>query len=376
MESLRILQVVTIMNRGGLETMLMNYYRQMREKGIQFDFLVHRMEEGHYDREIVALGGQIYRMPPIRPGQYRRYFKKLDTFFESHREYKIVHSHMNENSGFVLRAARKAGVPCRIIHSHLSDLGLDYKYPFRLYARMSIKDHPSDYFACSARAGEWLFGKRKQRSEKVTVLHNAVNASEFRYNASVRQAVRHELGAGDAIVIGHIGRFNEQKNHKFLLQLFEQIHLRNPNTLLLLAGDGHLRSAMEEEAKRLGISGAVRFLGVREDVAALLQAMDVFLFPSLFEGLPVVLVEAQAAGLRCVVSDAITEEADITGRVSFLSLNQPIDVWCDAVLGVTYEHVDTGLLLRESGYDTASMADWLSDYYRSRISPRSSGGVG
>ncbi len=354
----------------------MNYYRQMREKGIQFDFLVHRTEEGHYDREIEAMGGRIYRMPAIRPGQYRRYFKRLDAFFGFHRDYKVVHSHMNENSGFVLRAARKAGVPCRIIHSHLSDLGLDYKYPFRLYARMSIKDHPSDYFACSARAGEWLFGKEKRLSDKVTVLHNAVNAAEFAYDASVREAIRNEIGAGDAIVIGHIGRFNEQKNHKFLLQLFEEIHRRNPNTMLLLAGDGHLRPAMEQEANRLGIAGAVRFLGVRGDVAALLQAMDLFLFPSLFEGLPVVLVEAQAAGLRCVVSDAITQEADLTGRLAFLSLRQPLSDWCDAVLGSTYEHADTRLQLRESGYDTASMADWLSDYYRSRIGPRSSGGVG
>ncbi|QNK59863.1 glycosyltransferase family 1 protein [Paenibacillus sp. PAMC21692] len=367
MKPLRILQVVTIMNRGGLETMLMNYYRQMRKKGIQFDFLVHRMEEGHYDAEIRALGGHIYRMPQIKPGNYRRYFRELDAFFAVNRQYKIVHSHMNENSGFVLRAARRAGVPCRIIHSHLSDLGLDYKYPFRLYARMAIKDHPSDYFACSERAGEWLFGKRGGSSSKVTVLHNAVNAADFRYNENVRQAVREELGAGDAIVIGHIGRFNEQKNHRFLLQVFEAVHRRNPNTLLVLAGDGQLRQLMEKEAEKRGIAHAVRFLGVRGDIAALLQAMDLFLFPSLFEGLPVVLVEAQAAGLRCIVSDRITKESDITGRVSFLPLELSPEAWSAAVLGASYEHADTRCQLRESGYDAESMADWLGDYYRARI---------
>lgn len=354
--------------------MLMNYYRQMREKGIQFDFLVHRTEEGHYDREIASLGGRIYPMPQIRPGNYLRYFKLLDDFFAKHREYKVVHSHMNENSGFVLRAARKAGVPCRIIHSHLSDLGLDYKYPFRLYARMAIKDHPSDYFACSARAGEWLFGKRKPVSSKVTVLHNAVNAAEFRYNEAVRLAVRRELRAGDALVIGHIGRFNEQKNHRFLLQIFESIHRRNPNTLLVMAGDGHLRPLMEKEAEKRGIAHAVRFLGVREDVANLLQAMDLFLFPSLFEGLPVVLVEAQAAGLRCVVSDRITREADITGRVTFLPLEQSPDEWSDAVLGMTYEHADTRSQLRARGYDAEAMAEWLSDYYRASIAAAAGGG--
>ncbi|MDQ6423272.1 glycosyltransferase family 1 protein [Paenibacillus sp. LHD-117] len=376
MEPLRILQVVTVMNRGGLETMLMNYYRQMREKGIQFDFLVHRTEEGHYDAEIASLGGRIFRMPQIRPGNYRRYFKQLDAFFAEHRDYKVVHSHMNENSGFVLRAARRAGVPCRIIHSHLSDLGLDYKYPFRLYARMSIKDHPSDYFACSARAGEWLFGKEKASSAKVTVLHNAVNASEFRYDEAARVAVREELGAGDRIVIGHIGRFNEQKNHRFLLQIFEAIHRRNANTMLILAGDGHLRPAMEKEAEKRGISAAVKFLGVREDIAGLLQAMDLFLFPSLFEGLPVVLVEAQAAGLRCIVSDRITKESDITGRVSFLSLDQSPEVWSDAVLASTYEHADTRSQLKASGYDAETMADWLGAYYRSRIEPAEASGGG
>lgn len=356
----------------------MNYYRQMRESGIQFDFLVHRSEEGHYDSEILSMGGRIYRMPQIRPGNYRRYFRLLDDFFAKHPEYQVVHAHMNENSGFVLRAAKKAGVPCRIIHSHLSDLGFDYKYPFRMYARMSIKDYPSDYFACSARAGEWLFGKKKGSSGKVTVLHNAVNAAEFLYNERSRNRLRLELGAGDRIVIGHIGRFNEQKNHRFLLQIFEAVHRRNPRTMLVLAGDGHLRPAIETEAKRLGIADAVRFLGVREDVADLLQALDVFLFPSLFEGLPVVLVEAQAAGLRCIVSDRITKESDITGRVEFLSLDQTPEEWSEAVLGSTYEHEDTRDRLRASGYDAETMAQWLSDYYRASIEPAAagSGGIG
>lgn len=160
MKPIRILQVVTIMNRGGLETMLMNYYRKIDRSQIQFDFMVHRFEEGHYDAEIEKLGGRIYRMPSIRPGNYMKYFRKLDQFFKENKQYKVVHSHINENSSFVLRAARKAGVTARFAHSHLSNLGIDKKLPFRLYARYLMKGAPSHYFACSKEAGSWLFGQK------------------------------------------------------------------------------------------------------------------------------------------------------------------------------------------------------------------------
>ena len=185
MEPIRILQVVTIMNRGGLETMLMNYYRQMDRSKIQFDFMVHRAEKGHYDDEILSLGGNIYRMPQIRPGNYRLYFKELNDFFSTHPEYKVVHSHINENSSFVLRAAKRAGVPCRIAHSHLSDLGIDLKLPFRLYARFSMKDYPNQYFACSKNAGKWLFGQGVSSSKEITILNNAVNVEEFKFNEKI-----------------------------------------------------------------------------------------------------------------------------------------------------------------------------------------------
>ena len=182
MEPIRVLQVVTIMNRGGLETMLMNYYRKLDKSKIQFDFMTNRSERGHYDDEIEAFGGKIYRLSPIKPGNYNKYFKELDNFFNEHKEYKVVHSHINENSGFVLKAANKAGIQCRIAHSHLSDLKLDYKYPFRIYAKRKLKGNISDYFACSKRAGDWLFGKETSNSGKVTVLNNAVDTEKFRLN--------------------------------------------------------------------------------------------------------------------------------------------------------------------------------------------------
>jgi glycosyltransferase involved in cell wall biosynthesis len=351
------------MNRGGLETMLMNYYRQINRGKIQFDFLVHRSEKGHYDREIEELGGKIYRMPSIKPGNYQQYFKLLDEFFEIHKEYRVVHSHINENSSFVLRAAKKVGIPCRIAHSHLSDLGLDLKLPFRLYARYFMKDHPNYYFACSKNAGKWLFGKKQIKLNDVMVLNNAVNAKDFKFNIKIRNKIRAELGLKDEIVIGHIGRFNKQKNHEFLIEIFNAIHKKKTNAILLLIGDGHLRATIERKVETLGLSSHVRILGVRSDIPELMQAMDLFLFPSLFEGLPVVLVEAQAAGLKCIVSDTITKESDITGRVDFISLNQTPEYWASLILSQSYEHVETSQALQENGYDAVTNAQWLENFY-------------
>lgn len=363
MKPIRVLQVVTIMNRGGLETMLMNYYRRMDRSQIQFDFMVHRQEKGHYDDEIVKMGGRIIRMPQIRPGKYQLYFKKLEGFFETHKEYKVVHSHINENSSFVLRAAKEHGVPCRIAHSHLSDLGLDIKFPFRLYARYSMKDYPNKYFACSRNAGKWLFSDKVLKSNELIVLNNAVNVEEFKFNAGIRKKAREELGIENEMVIGHIGRFNKQKNHDFLIDIFKAITEVKTDAILLLAGDGDLRRKIEEKVNQLGLGSRVKFLGVRNDVNRIMQAMDLFLFPSFFEGLPVVLVEAQAAGLQCVVADTITRESDITGRVEFLSLNETSGEWANRVLSATFEHADTEELISSKGYNTATMSQWLADLY-------------
>lgn len=343
--------------------MLMNYYRQIDRSTIQFDFMVHREEKGHYDDEIMSLGGNIYRMPQIRPGNYKLYFKMLDDFFGKNPNYKVVHSHINENSSFVLRAAKNAGIPCRIAHSHLSDLGIDMKLPFRIYARLSMKDNPNRYFACSKNAGQWLFGRELAASEKITVLNNAVNVEGFKYDTNIRNNVRRELDAEDKLVLGHVGRFNKQKNHEFLIDIFKAVHDRRPDSVLVLVGAGYLRPAIEKKVAKLGLSSNVRFLGVREDIGNLMHGMDLFLFPSLFEGLPVVLVEAQAAGLNCLVSDTITKESDATGRIQFMSLKESPENWASKILTSSYEHADTSEQLRLNGYDTVTMSKWLTNYY-------------
>ncbi|WP_261179251.1 glycosyltransferase [Anaerobacillus sp. CMMVII] len=237
------------------------------------------------------------------------------------------------------------------------------KLPFRLYARSVMKGQPSNYFACSKKAGEWLFGQEIASTKELTVLNNAVNVEEFGFNQIDRMKVRRELKARDSLVIGHIGRFNKQKNHEFMIDIFKEVHEKLPNAILVLVGEGHLRVDIEKKVKKIGLEENVRFLGVRKDIANLMQGFDLFLFPSLFEGLPVVLVEAQAAGLNCIVSDTITTETNVTGRLNFLSLNDPPSVWADTILSTSYGHEETAEILREKGYDTVTMAKWLTGYY-------------
>jgi glycosyltransferase involved in cell wall biosynthesis len=364
MKTFRVLQVVTIMNRGGLETMLMNYYRNIDHEKVQFDFLVHRNEKGHYDDEIINLGGRIYRMPQIRPGNYMKYIKLLKDFFEEHKEYSVVHSHINENSSFVLRAAKKANIPCRIVHSHISNLGFDFKLPFRYYARFLMQDHPNELFACSKNAASWLYGKNKCKTDKVKILNNAINVDEFSYNEITRRKMKKRLGLKEEeLVIGHVGRFSKQKNHSFLIDIFKEINNRNPESILLLVGEGDLLPKIKAKVKQLGLSNKVIFLGVRGDIADLMQAMDIFLFPSLFEGLPVVLIEAQAAGLQCFVSSKITQESNITGKIKFISLKENVETWAEKLLSVSVSRNENVDQLFTKGFDSKSTAKWLSDFY-------------
>lgn len=361
---IRILQVVTIMNRGGLETMLMNYYRKMDRSIVQFDFMVNRMERGDYDDEIEKLGGKIYRMPAIRPGNYRKYFRLLDEFFEQYPEYKVVHSHINENSSFVLRAAKKAGVPCRIAHSHLAGLPIDYKYPFRVYARLRLNKNANHFFACSKEAGKWLFGNEVVDNNKLIVFKNAIDCNEFRCNKTIREKVRKELKLENKFVIGHVGRFNTQKNHRFLIDIFQEIYKKNNNAVLLLVGEGTLMNEIKNKVKELKLSDAVMFLGLRTDVSDMMQAMDLFLFPSHYEGLGVVLIEAQASGVKCFTSTGTPREADVTNLVEFLSLKMSAKTWANEILNSDITRNLEIHSIFDKGYDVQRNLEWLIDFYK------------
>lgn len=355
---IRILHIVTYMGRGGLETMLMNYYRAIDRNRIQFDFLTHRDFRADYDDEIEALGGRIYRLPNLNPFS-RGYLGALDRFFAEHPEYRIVHSHLDCMSAIPLKAAKKHGVPVRIAHAHSSRQDRDLKYPLKLLFKRGIARQATQLFACGREAGKWMFG-----TDDFHVLNNAIDAERYRFDPKVRQEVRSELGIpADALVAGHVGRFMAPKNHGFLLRIFAELpdHAR-----LLLVGDGVLRANIEQQAKVLGIRDRIIFTGVRTDVDRLLQAMDVFLMPSLFEGLPVSIMEAQAAGLPCLISDKVPIECKKTELVTQIPLDASPAEWAKAVASAAETpRRDTLAQIREAGFDIRANAEWLQNYYLS-----------
>lgn len=362
-EPIRVLHVVTHMNRGGLETMIMNYYRHIDRTKIQFDFLTHRDGKKDYDDEIQKLGGKIYHLPPVNPLDKKGYLKKLDDFFREHPEYKIVHSHLDCMSAYPLRAAKKYGVPVRIAHSHsTSEEKKDLKYLIKLYSKRKIPVYATDLFACSQKAGKWMFGNRD-----FTVMKNAIDCEKYLYNESIALEVKKELGIEGKFVVGHVGRFSIPKNHKFLIDIFRQIYTQNPNAVLLLVGEGVLMDEIKQKVKAYQLEEAVKFLGLRDDVERIMQAMDVFVFPSLYEGLGIVAIEAQMTGMPCIVSESIPQEVKITNNLSFLNVESDAKTWAQKVLEVNRPKEKTTDLIEKSGYDIKKNSQWLLEKYQESL---------
>lgn len=363
-EPIRVLNLFTIMNRGGAETMVMNYYRKLDKSKVQFDFMVHRPERGAYDDEIESLGGKIYRMPAIRPWTAMQYRKVVRKFYEDHPEYKIIHSHMSELGYYDFLEAEKAGIPVRICHAHNRPYGIDIKSPVRWYYKTLMIPHISHMFMCGEESGEWLFGKKNK--SRFIQLNNAIDAKDYSYNEVKRAEVRKCFGLKEELVVGHVGRFNLQKNHPFIIDVFNEVHKKEPDSVLLLVGDdsGKVAEDIHKRVGELNLAGAVRFLGVRTDVADLMQAMDVFLFPSLFEGFGIVALEAQAAGLPAVVSKRIPPECMITDCISSLELDFSAEIWANRLIeAVKNERKNRFLEIKKAGFDIVENAKFLQDFY-------------
>lgn len=357
MSVLCVLQVVNYMDHGGLETMLMNYYRHIDRSKIQFDFLVHKEKVAEYEPEIEQLGGKIYRMPAVNPLS-ESYHRKETVFFQSH-AYSVVHCHMDCMSAFPLFHAKSAGVPVRIAHSHSSNQDKNLKYSLKMLCKQLIPMSATHLFACSADAGRFMFG-----NHDFQIMRNAVEVKKFLYNSSVREEVRKELNVRDNVVLGNVANFSLVKNHSFLLDIFFYYHQLNPKSKLLLVGDGSGRKNIEDKIRALGLHDHVILTGVRSDVYRLLQAMDVFVFPSLFEGLPVTMVEAQAAGLPCVISDTVPNETDITDLVTRVSLKAPLQQWISAIdVASKTTRADQSVQIKRSGFDIEENAKWLENFY-------------
>lgn len=328
---IRIAQIIGKWLGGGVESVVMNYYRHIDRSKIQFDFICDEDSTNIPYDEINSLGGKVILIPPYQ--KVIRYHKELKKVLKEG-NYKIVHSHINTLSVFSLWAAKSAGVPVRIAHSHSTTNKKEKKKNLmKQVLKHFSKVFATDYMCCSELAGRWLFGDKEYDKGNVYLLNNAIDLDKFKYDENIRKEKRKELNiSDDTLVIGHVGRFVEQKNHRFLIDIFNEVHKERKNSILLLAGQGPLMDEIKEKVSKLGLNESVRFLGQRNDIDELYQAFDVFLLPSLYEGLPVVGVEAQATGLLCILSDDMTKETKILTSTKFLSLNQNMTEWAKTIL--------------------------------------------
>lgn len=365
MALIRILQSVSNMNRAGTETMLMNYYRHMDRERVQFDFLCNKSKPGAYDAEIEALGGRIFRSPGFNPFRYHRYLAYMHRLLSEHPEYKILHSHNSSLGVYPLFAAKREGVETRIAHVHSASFTADYKLPIKWVCRPLLPFCANHLWGCGVKATTFYYGKARVSAHKTRVINNAIEIDRFLYNETVRRAMREQYDLQGKFVVGHVGRFASQKNHMFLLDIFSEILKREENAVLVLLGDGKLVEKVREAAARGGLQHAVRFIGNVGNVNEWYQAMDVFVLPSIWEGLPVTGVEAQTADLPCFFSEDVTREAGLLPTASFISRSQPPSLWAERILAYRgrQNRASREAEIRAAGFDIAVEAAKLMRLY-------------
>lgn len=365
-EPIRILHVVTSMEKGGIENMLMNLYRKIDRKKVQFDFLVHAKEKAEFEDEIAFLGGNVFRLSQERSVKnFFGYMKSLEDFFKNHAEYKIVHSHINSLSVFPLWAAKKAGVPVRIAHSHYAISKMSETTIFRQIIKRSLPFFANYLFACSTQAGICLFGKRAVKNGKVTVIKNGIDCERFAFSKEKRDEMRKILSfSNDDTVLCHVGRFDKYKNQSFVLEILNVLKKRDVCAKALFLGDGEDLEKVKALSKKLGLERDVVFAGSVSDVYDYLQSADVFVFPSVFEGLPLTVVEAQANGLSVFASSSISKECNVGETVRFLSLEDGSEKWASEIeKSIPFVRSDNTEKIRKAGYDSVESAEFLEKFY-------------
>lgn len=361
-EPIKILHVVGRMDRGGTEALLMSMLRTVDKTQFQFDFVEQTEDICDYDEEITELGSRIYRCPQISPtslGVYRKWWKD---FFREHPEYRIIHGHSRGSAPIYLKEAKKAG-RITIAHCHNNSHGRGLKGMIRYVWQLPLRNIADYNFACSYDSGISQFGKKR----KFEIIKNGIQTERYLWNPETRERVRKNFGFTDHFVVGNVARFVEQKNHTFLLDVFYELQKLCPEARLLLVGEGPLEQSVRQKAAALGILEKILFAGVRPDVHELMQAMDVFVLPSIFEGLGIVNIEAQAASLPCFVSDkVIPPEVDITEYMHHISLQASPKVWAETILRgriLPEKRRDTAAEIINAGFDIRSACESLCRFY-------------
>lgn len=360
-EPIRVLHVLGNLNAGGAESRIMDIYRNVDRSKVQFDFAIHTNEQCFYSKEVLKLGGKIYSFPRFNGLNLIDYLFEWCNFFENHPDIDIIHGHLLATSIFYNFYAYKHKVKLRIVHSRNANSSNFIKKIFTKFSHF----YATHLFAVSDLAGIYAFGKRRMKKGKVMILPNAINARIFKYNKGDRAKIRKKYGIENEIVIGHIGRFHFQKNHKFLIDIIKELYEKNNEVKLMLVGDGDLRYEIENKIKSLNIHNIVILTGIKNNIHLYLQAMDILVFPSIFEGFPGVVLEAQAAGLPCIISDTITKEVNITGLVKYVSINKSANEWVTIILDHLkgYERKDTYETIVNAGYHIVNVAKWYEKFY-------------
>lgn len=362
---LRVLHSVSNMARAGIETMLMNYYRNIDRSKVQFDFLANKPVPGEYDDEIRSMGGRVFVSPGLNPLHYPQYKRFVADLLQESPEIKIVHAHNEAMGYYALQSAKDAGIKVRIAHAHNTQIIRDYKYPLKLFCKQLLPGAATEYWSCGRDAGIYYYGE-KRWNESGFILRNAIDLSRFAFSKDARDKLRKAYGLEDCFVIGHVGRFNLQKNHSRLLDIFAEFAKAVPDSRLVLIGVGELEESSREKARALGIQDKTLFLGQMGDVSQWYQAMDCFVLPSLFEGLPVVGIEAQAAGLPCFFSDKVTDEIVLSEGAQRIALSADDAEWVRAIMAAKNSASDRAKgadIVRKAGYDIREEARKLQDIY-------------
>lgn len=375
-ETVRVLHVLGGTGLGGAESRIMDLYRQIDREEIQFDFLVHSSavrsfredaqgrEPQFYDEEIVRLGGHIYVLPRFRVYNYLTYRKAIQEFFKRHHEFRVVQGHMTSTASIYLPIAKRYGIPVTAAHVRSAGVDRGLKGIATKILRRNLYKKADFCFACSRLAGVSAYGQKRVDEGRVKVIYNAIDARKYVYRPEKRKLMREKLAADGKLVIGHVGRFSAPKNHPYLIDVFASLCGMREDVMLILLGDGPDRAAIEDKCKELGIRDKVLFTGNCRQPEDYYQAFDFFVLPSLYEGLPGVLVEAQAAGLRCLVSDTVTREAQATDLVTYMDIRKPASAWADEILAqADYTRRDTWREIEEAGLDIIKQAEAYRYFY-------------
>ncbi len=362
---IRILHSVSNMDRAGIETMLMNYYRNIDRSKVQFDFLCNKKKKGAYDEEILSMGGKIYRTPGLNPLKFPKYLKYMRELFKEHPEYNIIHAHNGALGVYALYAARKNNIKHRIFHAHGASITFDLKWPLKMFCRSRLLNNCNHNWTCGIEAARCYFGNKNVEKGNYTFVPNAIDVEKFAFSEETRNNIRKENNLKDKFVIGHIGRFMKQKNHSFLVDIFNEIHKMDSSAVLVFLGDGELEDEIRKKVSSLGLTDSVIFKGNVSNAHEWYQAFDVFVLPSVWEGLPVVGVEAQAASLPCVFSASVTKEIKLTDNAKFISLDDNAKAWADEIIKSKNNSIRKDMTgeISKAGYNIKVEAYKLQEMY-------------